>query len=57
MAGAADTTKQYLYFDVTVPGNNTFIAVIGITLATTDVVRVQSDTASVSFNLFGVEVL
>ncbi len=56
VAGAVDTPKQYLYYDVNVPGNDSFAATIGISLATTDVVRVQTDTANVSFNLFGTEV-
>lgn len=55
VAGAADEPKQYLYYDLDVPGNETFIATIGITLAATDVVRVYSDTDYLSFNLFGLE--
>jgi hypothetical protein len=56
VAGAADTAKQYLYYDVTVQGNDTFIATVGISLATTDVIRARSNTANVSFQAFGVEV-
>jgi hypothetical protein len=56
IGGAADTGAQYLYFDVEVNGNDTFVATIGITLATTDVVRVQTNTTLVGFNLFGAEV-
>lgn len=55
VAGAANTNKQYLYYDVTIAGNDTFVATIGITLATTDVVRVYSTLATLSFNLFGSE--
>lgn len=55
VAGAADIPKQYIYFDVSLPANQTFIATIGVTLAATDVVRVRTDTANVSFNLFGTE--
>lgn len=54
-AGAADALAQYLYYDVPVPANDTFVATIGVTLAATDVLRVQTDTATVSFNAFGVE--
>ena len=57
VAAAADTPAQYLYFDVVLTKNDTFIATIGVTLATTDVVRVQADSSQVSFNLFGVEVM
>ena len=57
VAGAADTAKQYIYYDVEVFGNDTFNAVLGLTLAATDVVRCMSDTAGlVSFNVFGIEV-
>lgn len=54
-AGAADATSQYLYYDVPINGNDTFAATIGITLATTDVVRVYNTLATCSFSLFGVE--
>lgn len=54
-AGAADDASQYLYFDVTIAGNDTFIATIGITLATTDVVRVYATLATLTFSLFGQE--
>lgn len=55
VAGAADATKQYLYYDVPISKNNTFIATIGVTLATTDVVRVYAGNANLSFTLVGVE--
>jgi hypothetical protein len=55
VAGAADATKQYLYYDVPISKNNTFIATIGVTLATTDVVRVYAGNANLSFTLTGVE--
>jgi len=56
VAGAADNNKQYLYYDVAIPGNDTFATTIGVTLATTDVVRVYATSATLSFNIFGVEV-
>jgi hypothetical protein len=56
VAGAADDTKQYLYYDVDMPANETFIATIGISLATTDVIRVYATDATVSFNIFGMEI-
>jgi len=55
IAAAADNIKQYLYYDLPVEGNDTFIATIGITLATTDVVKVYASTTDVAFNIFGVE--
>jgi hypothetical protein len=53
--GGATANKDYLYYDVTLAGNDTFIATIGISLAT-DVVRVYSGNASLSFQLFGTEI-
>lgn len=55
-AGAADDVKQYVYFDLPLFAADTFIATVGITLAAGDVVRCYADNASVSFNLFGVEI-
>lgn len=54
-AGAADTASQYIYYDIAIGGNDTFAATLGITLATTDVVRVYNTLATCSFSLFGVE--
>jgi glucose-6-phosphate dehydrogenase assembly protein OpcA len=54
--GSATANKDYLYYDVTLAGNDTFIATIGVTLATTDVVRVYSGNTSLSFQLFGTEI-
>jgi hypothetical protein len=54
-AGDPTDNKDYLYYDVTLAGNDTFIATIGITLNLNDVIRVYSDTGSLSFNLFGTE--
>ena len=51
-AGAADATSQYLYYDVAIPGNDTFAATLGFALATTDVVRVYNTLATLSFSLF-----
>ena len=54
-AGAAISNEMYLYYDVTIAGNDTFIATIGISLATTDVVSVYATLATLSFNLYGQE--
>lgn len=55
-AGAADAVAQYLYYDVPIAGNDTFVATVGLTLAATDKVRCYATLATVSFSLFGVEV-
>lgn len=52
-AGAAISNEHYIYYDVTLAGNDTFIATIGMTLATTDVISVYATLATLSFNLFG----
>lgn len=56
VAGAADNAKQYLYFDLAIDANDTFIATIGITLATTDLIRVYASATNMSFNLVGAEI-
>jgi hypothetical protein len=56
IAGAADTPAQYLYYDLPLLGTDTFIATIGITMAATDKLRAYASNASLSFNVFGVEV-
>jgi len=53
--GAAISNEMYLYYDVTIAGNDTFVATIGISLATTDVVSVYNTLATCSFSLFGQE--
>ena len=52
-AAAAISNEHYLYYDITLAGNDTFIATIGITLAATDLVSVYATDATLSFNLFG----
>lgn len=54
-AAGAISNEMYLYYDVTIAGNDTFVATIGITLATTDVVSVFATLATLSFNLYGQE--
>lgn len=53
--GASISNEHYLFYDVEIMGNDTFIATIGITLEATDVVSVYSASANLSFNLFGQE--
>jgi hypothetical protein len=55
IAGAADTPAQYIYYNLPIAANDTFIATIGGTLATTDIIRVHSDNGLVSFNVLGSE--
>lgn len=55
VAGAANDQKQYIAYDASLLKNSTTAFTLGITLAATDVVRVYTDIATVSFNIFGVE--
>lgn len=55
-AGAADAVAQYLVYDAVLAPSESVFLTIGLSLATTDVLRVQSDSGSVSFGAYGVEV-
>ena len=56
LSGAADTAAQYIYYEQSVPPYSTFVATIGLTLATTDVLRFWSSNGSMSANLYGVQI-
>lgn len=55
-AGAATATKDYLAYDITIAPNGIIVLTLGVTLATTDKVRVYSSTADLSFNAYGTEI-
>lgn len=55
VAGAADATKQYLYYDTAIAKNDSFAATLGVSLAATDVVTVYAGNANLSFTAFGQE--
>lgn len=55
-AAATITAAHFIVFDATVASLDTVFLTIGTTLATTDVVSVQSSTATCSFNLSGTEI-
>ena len=54
--GGATINKNYIYYDVTLAGNDTFIATIGVTLAATDKIRIYAGNANLSFQVFGTEI-
>lgn len=56
-AGATLATQHYIAYDTAITANNTIVLTIGITLATTDVVTVYASSASMSFSLFGSEIV
>lgn len=55
VADAAASDEQYLYYDKTLAANETFSAVLGLTLNQGDVVKVYASNTGLSFNMFGVE--
>jgi hypothetical protein len=55
VAGAADDPKQYIYYDIAIAGNDTFVATLGLTLGAADKIRVYATLATLVFNVFGVE--
>jgi hypothetical protein len=55
VAGAASATKQHLVSGIALTANETMFFTLGITLATTDVITVQADTTTVTFQAFGQE--
>lgn len=56
VGGAADATKQYLYYDEPIAANDTWMATIGVGMATTDVLRAYAGNGNLSVSVFGVEV-
>lgn len=53
--GEADNPKHYNYFDCPIAPGETF-GCLPMTLSATDVIRVQADTANVSFIAYGSEI-
>lgn len=56
VAGVADASSQYLFYDQALDPYSTFAVTIGVTLATTDKIRAYASNANLSINIFGVEV-
>ena len=54
--GASLTTDHYIAYDVQVGSNSSVSLNLGLTLDTNDVITVQSSTALVTFNAYGVEI-
>jgi hypothetical protein len=50
------TADHYIAYDVQAGANSTTSLNLGITLDTNDVITVQSSTALVTFNAYGVEI-
>ena len=56
LLGGATTNADYLYYDVAIPANDTFIATIGVTLSAGNVVRVYAGNGNLTFSLYGSEI-
>lgn len=57
VGGAADDPKQYLFYDAPLPPVlSTLMATLGLALAGTDEIWIQSSTGQVAFTAFGDEV-
>lgn len=54
--GATIEAKHYLVYDVALAAGQTVAFTLGVTADASDVVTVQSSTASCSFNVFGTEI-
>jgi len=48
--------EDFIYFDLNIPRNNTFIFTGGITMAADEVMLVRSESADVNFIAWGTEV-
>jgi len=57
VAAAADNAKQYIAYDVSLPGNASDTLTLGVTLGATDVITVYASAATSSFNAFGSEIV
>ena len=54
--GAALSAKEYVAYDVTVPGKGFYTLTLGVTLGAADLIRVYASTANLSFSAFGTEI-
>jgi len=54
--GGALGNADYIYYDETVPANQTFAATFGIALAANDEIRVYASNANLSFSCWGTEI-
>jgi hypothetical protein len=55
-AAEAIATKHYIAYDVSIPTLDTLNITLGLTLATTDIISVESYSGLVSFNAYGSEI-
>lgn len=56
IGGSADSPKQYIYSQLYLDANDTFIATVGVSMAASDVLRCYSTNGYCSFSAFGVQI-
>lgn len=57
IAGAAAATSNAVLYDASIPANSTATFTLGMTLATTDIITIQTGTANaLTFTAFGSEI-
>ena len=54
--GGATANKDYIIYDLAIPANEQYMATVGITMATTDRMRVYAGNGNLSFSVFGSEI-
>jgi hypothetical protein len=54
--GAAISQEDYIAYDISVPALDAIALTLGITIAATDVLSVESSSGLVNFNIFGSEI-
>ena len=54
--GAATANKDYIVYDASIVGNSITSFTLGLTVDSTDKIRVYASSANLSFNLFGSEI-
>ena len=55
VAAAVDDLKQYIYYDIAIPANETFASTTGISMENGDELRGYADGIGLSFTAFGLE--
>ena len=54
--GAATANKDYIAYDLSIAGNGILSFTLGLTIDSTDKIKVYASTANLSFGAFGTEI-
>lgn len=54
LLGAATVDSDYLYYDIALTANNTFMTDLGVTIGSPATIRVYASSADLSFTLYGI---